>query len=54
MLTGYYTNMAKFNLNKFEIFKKSNVDVINIINGVPYLPELVKFFNNRHQRRALG
>jgi len=54
MLNSYYKNMAKFNLSKFDIFKKSNVDVINVVNGVPYLPELIKFFNNRHQRRALG
>ncbi len=54
MMGKYYKKMAEFNLSKLEIFKKSNVDVINIINGVPYLPELIKFFNNRHKRRVLG
>lgn len=54
MMNKYYKKMAEFNSDKLEIFKKSNVDVINIINGVPYLPELIKFFNNRHKRRVLG
>ena len=54
MMNKYYKKMAKFNLDKLDIFKKSNVDVINIINGVPYLPELIRFFNNRHKRRVLG
>lgn len=54
MINNYYKKMAEFNSEKLDIFKKSNVDVINIINGVPYLPELIKFFNNRHQRRVLG
>lgn len=54
MLNSYYRKIAEFNSTKMDIFKKSNVDVINIINGVPYLPELIKFFNNRHKRRVLG
>lgn len=54
MLGKYYKNIADFNSEKLDIFKKSNIDVINIINGLPYLPELIKFFNNRHQRRILG
>ncbi|MCR4662358.1 MAG: DUF58 domain-containing protein [Endomicrobiaceae bacterium] len=52
MIDRYYKKMAEFNANKLEIFKKANVDVINIINGIPYLPELIKFFNNRHHRRV--
>lgn len=52
MADNYYKKTAKFNLQKMDIFKQSNVDVINIINGLPYLPELIKFFNNRQRRRA--
>lgn len=51
MIGKYYKKMAEFNSGKLDIFKKSNVDVINIINGLPYLPELIKFFNNRRKRR---
>ena len=53
MIKNYYKKMAEFNSVKMDIFKKSNVDVINIINGVPYLPELIRFFNNRYKRRVL-
>lgn len=52
MLNNYYKKIAEFSSTKLDIFKKSNVDVINIINGVPYLPELIKFFNNRYKRRV--
>ena len=52
MLDMYYKKITEFNLNKLEIFKKTNVDIINIVNGVPYLPELIRFFNNRYKRRV--
>ncbi len=54
MLNDYYKKMAEFSKNKKEIFRKAGVDCIDIVNGLPYLPELIRFFNNRHKRRANG
>ena len=54
MVDSYYGKMAEFSQNKKNIFMKAGVDTINIVNGLPYLPELIKFFNNRHKRRANG
>lgn len=51
MLNDYYKKMAEFTKNKKDIFRKAGVDNIDIVNGLPYLPELIKFFNNRHKRR---
>ena len=53
MLKTYYTNLSKFVTEKQNIFKQTNVDTINIINGLPYLPELIRFFNNRQKRRGI-
>ena len=52
MLNDYYKKMAEFSKDKKDIFRKAGVDNIDIVNGLPYLPELIKFFNNRHKRRA--
>lgn len=52
MLNDYYKKMAEFTKNKKDIFRKAGVDNIDIVNGLPYLPELIKFFNNRHKRRS--
>jgi uncharacterized protein (DUF58 family) len=54
MLNDYYKKMAEFSKNKKDIFRKAGVDSIDIVNGLSYLPELIKFFNNRHKRRANG
>lgn len=54
MLNDYYKKMAEFTKNKKDIFRKAGVDSIDIVNGLSYLPELIKFFNNRHKRRANG
>ena len=39
---------------KKEIFRKSFVDVINIVTGSQYDIELAKFFATRKKRRVLG
>ncbi len=53
MLKDYYTKLSEFVTEKQDIFKQANVDTINIINGLPYLPELIKFFNNRQKRKQV-
>lgn len=54
MLDNYYKRMSEFIQDNKNIFNKAGVDNINIINGLPYLPELIKFFNNRYKRRING
>jgi hypothetical protein len=51
MLRAYYTKLSEFVTKKQDIFKQAKADTINIINGLPYLPELIKFFNNRQKRK---
>lgn len=51
MVDSYYKKISEFTSNKQDLFRQANVDVMNIINGLPYLPELIKFFNNRQKRK---
>lgn len=51
MLNDYYKKVAEFTQTKADLFRKAGVDCISIVNGLPYLPEIIKFFNSRHKRR---
>lgn len=53
MMEMYRRQVAKQEEEKKEIFKRSFVDVIDIVSGSNYEIELAKFFSTRKKRRML-
>jgi uncharacterized protein (DUF58 family) len=54
MITDYYGKIQYIDQQRKKMFSKSSVDVINIMTGSVYMPQLTKFFANRQRKTVLG